>query len=56
MKTPDQIRTRISELIKEKLEIQQCYISAKERDKDFFAGENTRVNFMINELEWVLKK
>lgn len=57
MKTPNQIGKRIAELKKEKGKV----LDARIRDTsgkmiELYDAEIIRYNFMINELEWVLKK
>ena len=56
MKNPDQIQKRIAELKKEKGKvINERIMAVDSRLIDFHDAEIIRYNFMINELEWVLK-
>lgn len=56
MKTPDQIGKRIAELMKDKSKIIDSRILAEDSEMiDFYNAEIIRYNFMINELQWVLK-
>ena len=56
MKTPDQIGKRIAELKKAKGKVIDERIRATDNELiNFLDGEIIRYNFMIIELEWILK-
>ena len=56
MKTEKEIKKRIYELKEEKGPLRDSYIRAIDKEQqDFYAAEIVRYDFMIFELQWVLK-
>jgi len=56
MKTETQIKERISAQTKEKIELQDLYIRAIDKEQqNFYAAEVIRYDFMIMQLIWVLE-
>lgn len=56
MKNQHQVSARIAEIAKQKKVLLNEYIKAIDKEQqDFYTSEIMRHNFMMKELEWVLK-